>query len=331
MMQPLQSGGTSMLGLNAPSPRQEANSDGLSLAAVTASAPQIPSRDPPTSGVLSTPSPQDDSDEKPILSKDDIKVLQVKKLLESLRKKGIGDAPSTQLEKARKTLRDLNQSADAREVSLAQPIVLPNASTSPQRMMVHVSGNTIVEVEVREVSRTQAEVQIESADPLVFDLDGDGIELTSVEDGVMFDIRGSGHTVQTSFVDRDDALLVLDKNGNGVVDGGKELFGDQNGSANGYAELAKYDENRDGVITPEDSVYERLRLFRDGNRDGKSVRSELYTLRSKGIVSIDLNYRQLDKVYNQGNAIAQSAQYTREDGGTGGTADVMLRYLNVEG
>ena len=85
-------------------------------------------------------------------------------------------------------------------------------------------------------------------DPLILDLDGDGINLTSTEDGVEFDIDGDGIAEKTAFIKGDDALLYLDDNGNGVADSGRELFGDQEGDANGYAELARYDENNDGKI-----------------------------------------------------------------------------------
>ena len=62
-------------------------------------------------------------------------------------------------------------------------------------------------------------------DPLILDLDGDGIETTTLKDGVYFDHNGDDISFKTSWVDKDDALLVLDKNLNNQIDNGNELFG----------------------------------------------------------------------------------------------------------
>jgi hypothetical protein len=81
-------------------------------------------------------------------------------------------------------------------------------------------------------------------DPLLLDLDGDGIELSSRAGGTQFDLDGDGDLDQTSWTkssnDFDDAFLVLDSNKNGEIDSGTELFGDQKGSANGYIELSNW-------------------------------------------------------------------------------------------
>lgn len=322
MMQSIQSGAANLPGSNATTSSRGRISNRLPGTNQAHSPSQIPSRNPPATP---SPPPPDTSDEVTVFSKEDLKVLQVKKLLDSLRREG-NTSPGDSTESALKTLRELKQEIDAPP----QPISTPSPSPPAQASINQVSHQTVVEVELREVSQTQIEGRIQATDPLVFDLDGDGVELTSIEDGVIFDIRGDGEPVQTSFVNPDDALLVLDRNGNGVVDDGRELFGDQNGAANGYEELAKYDDNRDGVIDAADAIYDRLRLFQDRNQDGKSTRNELYTLKTRGITSVGLSYLQLDEVYSQGNAIAQSARYTREDGRTGMTADVMLRHLNTK-
>ncbi len=164
-------------------------------------------------------------------------------------------------------------------------------------------------------------------DPLVFDLADEGINLTSAEDGVYFDIRGDGTPVKSAFIQGNNAFLFLDQNGNGSADDANELFGDHGGFANGFAKLAQYDENQDGVIDENDSVYSQLRLWRDLNGDGMSQLEEALSLSDAGIKSISLRHddsRQLDA---HGNVIGEKSTFTRTDGSQGLVADAWLRYL----
>ncbi len=166
-------------------------------------------------------------------------------------------------------------------------------------------------------------------DPLVFDLDGDGIDLTTVEDGVEFDIDGDGEKEQTAFIKGDDALLYLDQNNNGIADSGLELFGDQEGDANGYAELAKYDENNDGKIDNLDKIYSELRLWQDKNSDGVNQESESLSLLEAGIAAIQLKYDNLYQEDGKGNVTGQTGEFTRTDGSTGYAADMLLRTQKI--
>lgn len=175
-----------------------------------------------------------------------------------------------------------------------------------------------------------ASIQIEAAvvqqsDPITFDLDGDGVELTSYRDGARFDITGRGFIAQTAFVRGGDAFLALDRNGNGVIDDGSELFGDQRGALNGFEELRKLDSNRDGVIDKNDADYGHLLLFRD-NGNGKTEKGELLGLASAGIESISLGYRNTDQAASGGNRIAQIASFRRSDGAHGTVVDSILNF-----
>ncbi|MBZ0258849.1 hypothetical protein K8I31_22495 [bacterium] len=170
------------------------------------------------------------------------------------------------------------------------------------------------------------EGEVNQSDPLVFDLDGDGVELTTAQNGSNFDITGDGQSEQTAFVTGGDAFLALDKNKNGFIDSGKELFGDQNGAQDGFAELRKYDENADNRIDENDSVYSSLRLFADANFDGVSQANELQSLRDAGISSIQLNDVELHRNLNGGTQIS-TASFTRSDGSHGTVADVNVNYL----
>ncbi len=171
------------------------------------------------------------------------------------------------------------------------------------------------------------DMSVQQGDPLVLDLHGDGIELRGVEDGVDFDLHGNGKAVRTGFIQGDDAFLFLDENGNRVADSGKELFGNQEGHANGFSKLATHDMNGDQVIDAQDSVYERLRLWQDLNGDGVNQLEEVLTLREAGVESIDIDYLAVSGEDGKGNHIGQYGGFARADGSRGFAADAWLGYL----
>ena len=205
-------------------------------------------------------------------------------------------------------------------------VVASAQSTSIDNIYTSMKNDTAMAVErYGEIISEKFELEINFSDPLVLDLDGDGIELTRTEDGVEFDIDGDGVKEQTAFIKGDDALLYLDQNGNGTVDNGKELFGDQEGDANGYSELARYDENNDGKIDDLDAIYTELRLWQDKNQDGKNQSTESMSLLEAGIKSIQLKYNEIMKDDNKGNKIGQTSEFTRIDGSKGYSADMLFR------
>jgi hypothetical protein len=189
---------------------------------------------------------------------------------------------------------------------------------------------TKVEVESAGTTMTWNEFQAQAtgaADPLVLDLDGDGIELTSARQGAEFDITGDGKTERTAFVKGNDAFLAIDKNRNGEIDNGSELFGDQHGAPNGFEELAKYDSNQDGLIDEHDAVYDRLLLLTGRDRNGQFDAGRLQTLHQAGIASISLSYLQASSLTSGGNRLSQVGYFTRFDGGKGTAADAIVSYL----
>ena len=127
-------------------------------------------------------------------------------------------------------------------------------------------------------------------DPLVLDLDGDGIEAVGIDPAhpILFDHDGDGVKNATGWIKADDGLVVLDRNGNAVIDSGAELFGDStilaNGlragklASNGFEALGDLDFNQDGAINSTDAAYTQLRIWQDANQDGVSQASELQTL-----------------------------------------------------
>lgn len=166
---------------------------------------------------------------------------------------------------------------------------------------------------------------VQEADPIVLDLDGDGIELTSYRQGATFDILGNGQQAKVGFVTGGDAFLAMDRNGNGTIDSGAELFGDQRGAANGFDELAKLDDNRDGVINASDKAFESLRLWKD-NGNGKTEPGELISLMEGDITEIKLGYKNVRQVAAGGNRIEQVSSFLRNNGSTGRAADAVLNF-----
>ena len=117
--------------------------------------------------------------------------------------------------------------------------------------------------------------------------------MTDKRKGVNFDMGGDGHREPISWVEgaSDDAWLVLDRNGNDLIDNSREMFGaftDQPHATtrlNGFVALAEFDRtdsggNRDGQIDHRDAVFASLRLWQDQNHDGLSQTDELKTLPS---------------------------------------------------
>lgn len=176
----------------------------------------------------------------------------------------------------------------------------------------------------RQSISVEVEVEIQQSDPLVLDLDGDGIETTGVRQGAKFDINGDGEQERVSFVAGGDAFLALDGNQNGRIDSGKELFGDQNGDANGFEALSRYDENVDGRIDSADTVFNNLRLL-DLNRDGSQ---RLRTLAESGVRSISLAYREGDEKLNAYDTLVQAGSFETIDASNGRAADLMLGWMS---
>ena len=157
-------------------------------------------------------------------------------------------------------------------------------------------------------------------DPLILDLDGDGIELTSQNDGVYFDLDKDGFAEKTAWVKGDDALLARDLNNNGKIDDISELFG--TATTTGFAALKALDSNNDNLITSADATFTTLRLWRDLNKNGITDTGELTTLSQNNITNLSLSATNLTNTTIQDNLIRATARFTRTNGTTGTIADV---------
>lgn len=158
------------------------------------------------------------------------------------------------------------------------------------------------------------------ASPIVLDMSGTGCRFTDAHGGVNFDINGDGRKERLSWTeaDADEAFLALDRNGNGVIDSGAELFGNftaqpSTPDPNGFLALAEFDKasnggNEDGMISANDAVFSSLRLWEDSNHDGASEPAELHSLTDYTITAIELNYRTSNKSDIYGNVFRYRAK-----------------------
>jgi Ca2+-binding RTX toxin-like protein len=168
-------------------------------------------------------------------------------------------------------------------------------------------------------------------DPLILDLDGGGVETTAVTAGAYFDHDGNGFAEQTGWASADDGVLVLDRNGDGIINDGKELFGDQTiladgqKATNGFQTLAELDGNHDGKIDANDNAYSQLRVWQDEDGDGYSTADELKTLSELGVASISTASTITNITDPQGNTQTRIGSFTKTDGTTSTIANYSLR------
>ena len=153
---------------------------------------------------------------------------------------------------------------------------------------------------------------INASSPLVLDLDGDGIELSHLNQigTVYWDGDVDGAREASAWVGPDDGLLVRDVNGNGTIDNNSELFGNNATYANGFLNLKSLDSNSDNKITSADAQWGSLKVWKDTNQDGISQTNELYTLNALGISEINLAYSNSAATI-AGNAIKQTSTFVQ--------------------
>jgi hypothetical protein len=166
--------------------------------------------------------------------------------------------------------------------------------------------------------------------PIIIDVAGDGYRLTSLEEGVRFDLDADGvpeHVAWTRH-DSDDAFLAMDRNGNGTIDSGAELFGNGTPAYPGsdvttpngfealkFLELPDYGRNLpDETLDANDASFSRLLLWRDANHNGISEPDELVSARAAGVVAIPTDYKNKRRVDKYGNQFRQRGTVIWQDG-----------------
>lgn len=175
-------------------------------------------------------------------------------------------------------------------------------------------------------------------DPLILDLDGNGISTVAIDNkhfdkNTFFDFDGDGIAHATGWTTT-DGILVRDINNDGIINNGTEVFGDytikQDGTRakHGFDALADLDENKDGKIDNQDSLFAQLKVWQDKNKDGISQKEELQNLTDLNIQSLNLDYKNSNQ-QSQGGKISQLSNYTKNDGTTYQMGDVNFNFSHV--
>lgn len=157
--------------------------------------------------------------------------------------------------------------------------------------------------------------------PLLLQFDNDEVTLSGLEDGVTFDINGAGRLYRMGWPGKSSqAWLVWDRNRNGIVDDGSEMFGntmrlpDGTLRSDGFAALSYFDENRDRRIDRSDSVFSSIRLWFDRNRDATTDDGELLSLADARVTALGLDPARSDDRDRAGNRILLRSWAAMSDG-----------------
>ena len=174
-------------------------------------------------------------------------------------------------------------------------------------------------------SNNHHKVDLKFGTPLVLDLNGDGVQTLSIDEGVKFDLLNTGVKVQTGWVSGEDALLAIDNDGDGQISDRSELFGGNIGE--GFAKLASFDSNEDGFVNALDAEFGELKVWQDKNENALTDEGELVSLESAGVASLDTNYTNVFEIDDRGNIHGEHSSATLANGRQIDLVDV---YFQVE-
>ncbi|AOX01398.1 hypothetical protein BJP34_19890 [Moorena producens PAL-8-15-08-1] len=160
--------------------------------------------------------------------------------------------------------------------------------------------------------------------PIAFDLNGDGIQTLSIEKGVEFDMVNSGGKVNTGWLSGEDGFLAIDNDGDGEISSRAELFG--GGVGDGFAKLASFDSNGDGLVNQDDALFGELKVWQDSNENGITDQGELLSLESKGITDLNTAYTNVFSTDAMGNIHGEHSTAVLN----GNTINMVDVYFQVE-
>src|SRR6185369_1707391 len=163
------------------------------------------------------------------------------------------------------------------------------------------------------------------AAPIVLDLDGNGVQMTKAgENSAKIDLNGDGVVDKTGWISGGDALLVIDRNGDGTYTDASEIsfVNDKPGAKSDLDGLSAFDTDGDGVLSSGDNEFSKFMVWKDSNGNGIADQGEVKSLSDAGIASINLHGTAVDRSWGwDGNLILNSGAFTKTDGTVGDLAD----------
>ncbi|KAA1193803.1 hypothetical protein [Photorhabdus heterorhabditis] len=167
--------------------------------------------------------------------------------------------------------------------------------------------------------------------PIVIDLNGDGVKTIAIDSGIKFDFEGNGDKTKTGWINENDGFLVLDRNNDGIINNGSELFGEETilssgkKAKNGFEALLDLDSNKDGILDANDLLWSSLKIWQDKNRDAYTDQGELKSMEEVGIESINLNYKEMEYFDSEGNYHGLASSVNWMDGRNTDIVDVWFK------
>lgn len=144
------------------------------------------------------------------------------------------------------------KTADDKDIKISQSLAMQSQTSVSSTSQVQIST-----------------LSLNTTDPLMINYNGNSVQLSDQK--MAFDLKGNGGTEQISVPQAGSGFLVLDKNNDGKITSGSQLFGPTTG--NGFAELAQYDVNHKGWIDSSDPVYDQLKVWTPDGKGGGTLQS----------------------------------------------------------
>jgi hypothetical protein len=192
--------------------------------------------------------------------------------------------------------------------------------------VIDSGSNTELNISITRQSQFSFSASTESAstqksDPLILNLNDSDFSFEPTL-SVSFDLNADGQLDKISHLNSGNSFLAFDKNLNGIIDDGSELFGDTTGASDGFADLSRYDDNHDGQIDAQDKIFENLLLLNFDSQGNQSVS----TLSDENIKSLSLTSQTKDRVYAGDNQLVLESSFKRNDDSMGRMGDFLLSF-----
>ncbi len=192
--------------------------------------------------------------------------------------------------------------------------------------------NNLYTIEESEGGYRLVELDLRDTYPVVLDLTGEGINVTTIDQGVMYDMNHDGIKDASSWIGEGNGLLIYDVNQDQTVTNASEfILTDHAPGAKTDLEALRlgFDTNQDNLFDQNDSAWNLFGVWQDANKDAVVDNGEYHTLAQLGIVSIHLMANPGSESVMNGNTVYGISSFTRSDGSVGAVADVALRYQAV--